>query len=124
MCHTAAGALLGIPSEQVYRQCHDMLLASTPPHVHVPHPLSQQVPYFAMPCPPRQPGRTPLPLPSSFSVVISLHSLSLQAQLHQILHQALLYAVYPGPLGSASILLVPAAALGSAGSQPTGRVVF
>ena len=61
----------------------------------------------------------PLPLPLSFSVVISLHSLSLQAQLHQILHQALLYAVYPGPLGSASILLGPCSSTPQC-SQPQG----
>ena len=62
----------------------------------------------------------PLPLPLSFSVVISLHSLSLQAQLHQILHQALLYAVYPGPLGSASILLGPCSSTPQC-SQPANR---
>ena len=95
-----------------------MICCSPPPHV--PHPLSQQAPYFAMPCPPHQPSRTSPPLPSSFSVVISLYSLSLQAQLHQILHQALLYAVYPGPLGSASILLVPCSSTPQC-SQPANR---
>ena len=95
-----------------------MICCSPPPHV--PHPLSQQVPYFVMPCPPRQPNRTSPPPPF---ILFSRHLLTQPITAGTAAPNPASGAslcVYPGPLGSASILLGPCSSTPQC-SQPANR---